>query len=71
MRYNKKDFSSYLDQECEYHAKNCAFRKVNCPYTSCSEDVLIKNVADHMDNAHPETLWRKSQNNKGGKFELR
>ena len=63
--YNKKDFSSYLDQECEYHAKNCAFRKVNCPYTSCSEEVLIKDVTEHMDNDHPETLWRKSQNNFG------
>ena len=37
--------------ECEDHIKGCTFSKVNCPYTSCSED-----VENHLRNLHQETL---------------
>ena len=42
--------------ECEDHIKGCTFRKVNCPYTSCSEDILFKDVENHLRNLHQETL---------------
>ena len=42
--------------ECEDHIKSCTFSKVNCPYTSCSEDILFKDVEDHLRNLQQETL---------------
>ena len=40
--------------ECEDHIKGYTFRKLNCPYTSCSEDILFKDVEDHLRNLHLE-----------------
>ena len=42
--------------ECEDHFKTCTFRKLNCPYTSCSEDILFKDVENHLRNFHQKTL---------------
>ena len=42
--------------ECEDHFKTCTFRKLNCPYTSCSEDILFKDIENHLRNFHHKTL---------------
>ena len=67
----RKDFNTLMDQECEEHVKSCTFRKVNCPDVSCSENIMIKDVTNHLENVHPETLWKKSPNNFGIAYDMK